>query len=157
MLFVAQQVKRQVKPSSRTTCFNKIFIFSHAMNNSYRMLKKASIQQVCKKSNSKMPELEIFKFGKGSNIRGYVDESKRFGLYIVMIHMAKELYLSERPLGIDPIVKCIPNLLDCNLFFCLRVCCTAAIRKYQPPLLKLSKNQNTIKQIHQEISQILST
>lgn len=103
-----------------------------------------------------MRELEISKFGKGSNIRRYVDESKRFGLYIVMIHMAKELYLSERPLGIDPIVKCIPNLLDCNLFFCLRVCCTAAIRKYQLPLLKLSKNQNTIKQIRQEISQILS-
>ena len=68
--------------------------------------------------------------------KGIASEGKRVKLYIVMIHMAKELYLSERPLGIDPIVKCIPNLLDCNLFFCLRVCCTTATRECQPPLLK---------------------
>jgi hypothetical protein len=31
-----------------------------------------------------------------------------------MVHVAKELYLSQGPLGVDVVVKCVPNFLDRN-------------------------------------------
>ena len=49
--------------------------------------------------------------------------------YIIMIHVTKELDLTERSFSINPVIKCIPNLFYSNLFLCLRICGTAAIRK----------------------------
>ena len=40
--------------------------------------------------------------------------------YILMVHVAKKLYFSQRPLGIDVVVKRISNLLDRNLLSCIR-------------------------------------
>ena len=41
--------------------------------------------------------------------------------YIFMVHVAKKLYFSQRPLGVDVVVEGIANLLDRNLLACLRV------------------------------------
>lgn len=51
-----------------------------------------------------------------------------YEIYILMIHVAKELDLSESPLSINPIIKCISNLLDRNIFLGLGVGCTTAVK-----------------------------
>lgn len=38
-----------------------------------------------------------------------------------MFHVAEKLDFSERPLRVDPVVKRIPNLLNRNSFFGLRI------------------------------------
>lgn len=38
-----------------------------------------------------------------------------------MVHMAQEFNLAKGPLGINPVIKCVPYLLYRNLFFRLRI------------------------------------
>jgi hypothetical protein len=41
--------------------------------------------------------------------------------YILMVHMSQQLDFSKSAFGINPVIKCIPNLLDCHLFTSLRI------------------------------------
>jgi len=41
--------------------------------------------------------------------------------HVIMFHVAEKLDFPERPLGVDPVVKRIPNLLNRNSFFGLRI------------------------------------
>ncbi len=38
-----------------------------------------------------------------------------------MVHMSQQLDFSKSAFCINPVIKCIPNLLDCNLFTSLRI------------------------------------
>jgi len=51
-----------------------------------------------------------------------------------MFHVAEKLDFPERPLRIDPVVKRIPNLLNRNSFFGLR------IRRAAVNLFKIQKS-----------------
>lgn len=44
-----------------------------------------------------------------------------------MIHMTKEFDLTEGSFSINPVIKCIPNLLYGNLLFCLGIDWTTAL------------------------------
>ncbi len=45
----------------------------------------------------------------------------RMSGYILMVHMSQELDFSKSAFGINPVIKCIPNLLDSHLFTSLRI------------------------------------
>jgi hypothetical protein len=46
-----------------------------------------------------------------------------------MVHVAKEFDLSKCPLGINPVIECISDFLDCNLLVGLGIFRAAAIKK----------------------------
>lgn len=50
---------------------------------------------------------------------------------ILMIHVAKELDLTESPLGINLIIKSVCDFLNCHAFICLRVHSRTAKKKNQ--------------------------
>ena len=49
--------------------------------------------------------------------------------HIVMIHVAQKFYFSQRPLCINPVIKCIANLLNGYLFTCLGVYSSAEAKR----------------------------
>jgi hypothetical protein len=58
-------------------------------------------------------------------------------LYIFMIHMPQKLNLSKRSLGINPVIKCIADLLYSDLLSRLGIDCRTAHSKNDPKKVEL--------------------
>ena len=50
-----------------------------------------------------------------------ITEQQQKKTHVIMFHVAEKLDFPERPLCVDPVVKRIPNLLNRNSFFGLRI------------------------------------